>query len=285
MQSIAHGADMVIYFRWRTSPIGCEIYWHGLNDYANTDNRRLKELKEIGKIITKLESVRGATFKAKIAVVRDYSNMWDSALDNWHKRVNNFSDNSWFVASQLTHTPCDFLFIGSQTTLQDLLVYEMLIYPHSAIIEQKTADLLKKYVINGGTLVLGARTGYKDEFGRCPMRPMPGIISEWCGVTVTDYTLLDPADDETCIEWDGVLISTPVFNEVLKTNDDDAEILASFRGNYYDGQPAFCHKPLGKGHIYYLGACFSVEMARILLEKTNQISPYKQILDLPETIS
>ena len=39
-----------------------------------------------------------------------------------------------------------------------------------------------------------------------------------------------------------------------------------------------------KGHIYYLGACFSVEMARILLEKTNQISPYKQILDLPKTV-
>jgi len=284
MQSIAHGADMIIYFRWRTSPIGCEIYWHGLNDYSNTGNRRLTELKEIGKIITKLGSVRGATFKAKIAVVKDYSNVWDSDLDNWHKRVNNFSDNSWFVASQLTHTPSDFLLISSQTTLQDLLSYEMLIYPHPAIIEQKTADILKKYVIDGGTLVLGARTGYKDEFGRCPMRPMPGIISEWCGVTVTDYTLLGPADDETCIEWDGVSISTPVFNEVLKINDDNTEILSSFRGNYYDGQPALCHKQLGKGHIYYLGACFSVEMARILLEKTNQISPYKQILELPETV-
>jgi beta-galactosidase len=284
MQSIAHGADMVVYFRWRTSPIGCEIYWHGLNDYANTDNRRLRELKEIGRINSALESIRGTTFKARVAVLKDYSNIWDSEVDVWHGRVESFSDNSCFVATQLTHTPYDFFYLRPQTALQDLSAYELLVYPHPAIIEPITADLLKEYVENGGTLIFGARTGYKDEFGRCPMRPMPGIISEWCGVTVTDYTLVGPADGEINVELDGKLISAPVFNEVLKTNDNDTEILASFKGNYYDGQPALCHKPLGKGHVFYLGACLSVEMVKALLEKTNQISPYRQLLELPEAV-
>jgi len=284
LQSIAHGADMVAYFRWRTSPIGSEIYWHGLNDYANTDNRRLRELKEIGQINSSLESIRGTTYKAKVAVLKDYSNIWDAGVDVWHGRVDSFSDNSWFEATQLTHTPCDFLYLGERTNLQDLLAYEMLVYPHPAIIEQKTDDLLKAYVESGGTLIFGARSGYKDEFGRCPMRPMPGLISEWCGVTVTDYSLLSPGDGEISIEWNGKQICTPVFNEVLKTNDDDTEILARFQGNYYAGQPAFCHKSLGKGHVYYLGACFSVEMARTLLEETNQISPFKHVIELPEEV-
>lgn len=284
MQSIAHGADMVAYFRWRTSPIGCEIYWHGLNGYANTDNRRLRELKEIGQINSALESIRGTTYKAKVAVLKDYSNVWDLAVDVWHGRVDSFSDNSWFEATQLTHTPCDFFYLREQTGLKDLSVYEMLVYPHPAIMEPKTADLLKEYVENGGTLIFGARTGYKDKFGRCPMRPMPGLISEWCGVTVTDYTLVGSGDGEISIEWNGKQISTPVFNEVLKTNDSDTEILARFRGNYYDGQPALCHKSLGKGHVFYLGASFSVEMAKTLLEKANQISPYQQLLELPEAV-
>jgi beta-galactosidase len=284
MQSIAHGADMVAYFRWRTSPIGCEIYWHGLNDYANTDNRRLRELKEIGQINSALESIRGTTYKAKVAVLKDYSNVWDSAVDVWHGRVDSFSDNSWFEATQLTHTPCDFFYLREQTGLKDLSVYEMLVYPHPAIMEPKTADFLKEYVENGGTLIFGARTGYKDKFGRCPMRPMPGLISEWCGVTVTDHTLVGSGDGEISIEWNGKQISTPVFNEVLKTNDSDTEILARFRGNYYDGQPALCHKSLGKGHVFYLGASFSVEMAKTLLEKANQISPYQQLLELPEAV-
>jgi len=75
------------YFRWRTSPIGCEIYWHGLNDYANTENRRLKELKEISGVVSKLECVRGTRYKARIAVLKDYSNVWDAASDCCHDRV------------------------------------------------------------------------------------------------------------------------------------------------------------------------------------------------------
>jgi len=284
MQSIAHGADMVVYFRWRTSPIGPEIYWHGLNDYANTDNRRLRELGEIGQINSALESIRGTTYKAKVAVLKDYSNAWDASVDVWHGRVDYFSDNSWFEATQLTHTPCDFLYLREQTSLQDLLAYEMLVYSHAAIVELKTADLLKAYVENGGTLIFGARTGYKDEFGRCPMRPMPGLISDWCGVTVKDYTLVSPEDGEINVEWNGKQVCAPVFNEVLKTNDDDTEILARFQGSYYDGQPALCHKPFGMGHVYYLGACFSVEMAQTLLETTNQISPYNHIVELPKEV-
>ena len=40
MQSVAHGADFVSFFRWRTCSFGTEIYWHGLNDYSNRPNRR-----------------------------------------------------------------------------------------------------------------------------------------------------------------------------------------------------------------------------------------------------
>jgi beta-galactosidase len=282
MQSIAHGADMVSFFRWRTSPIGCEIYWHGLNDYSNTDNRRLRELKEIRANIQNLEILRGTNYKAKIAVLKDSSNEWDAALDCWHKRVDAFSENSWFMATQLTHTPCDFLYLQPETSLEKLSTYEMLIYPHAAIMEQHTSGLLKAYVENGGTLVFGARTGYKDIYGRCPMRHMPGLISQWCGVTVTDYTLIGPDSDDINIIWNGKSICAPVFNEVLEAHD--AQIAAYFDGNYYSGQPALCKKTLGKGTVYYLGACFSVEMVKAFLENTEKASPYQNIIQLPETV-
>ncbi len=76
MQAIAHGANLISYFRWRTSPIGCEIYWHGLNDYANTDNRRLKELKTIASDFDKLRHISTARYKARIAIMNDYVNNW-----------------------------------------------------------------------------------------------------------------------------------------------------------------------------------------------------------------
>ena len=64
-------------------------------------------------------------------------------VDVWHGRVNSFSDNSWFEATQLTHTPCDFFYLRPQTALRDLSAYELLVYPHLAIIQPKTATSLK----------------------------------------------------------------------------------------------------------------------------------------------
>ena len=34
MQSIAHGADFISYFRWRTCTFGTEMYWHGILYYS-----------------------------------------------------------------------------------------------------------------------------------------------------------------------------------------------------------------------------------------------------------
>lgn len=283
MQSIGHGADMVSFFRWRTSPIGCEIYWHGLNDYSNRDNRRLQELKEISRDVERIKGVKGSEYKAQAAILKDYSNVWDESVDCWHKRVDDYSDNSWFAGTQITHTPCDFLYLRPETRLEELMKYKLLVYPHAAIMDSTVSELLRAYVTEGGTLILGARTGYKDEFGRCPMRPMPGLVSQWCGVTVEDYTLIGDGDD-CYVVWDGEEIKAPVFHEVLRVNEEETRVIASFRGNYYEGQPALCLKELGHGRVYYLGACFSVEMAGKLLEVTGLGSPYSDVMEIPETV-
>ena len=42
-QSIAHGADGVVFFRWRTARFGAEQYWHGLLDHDGRAGRRVEE--------------------------------------------------------------------------------------------------------------------------------------------------------------------------------------------------------------------------------------------------
>ena len=46
MQSVAHGADYISFFRWRTCTFSTEMYWHGILDYDNRDNRKLAEVKD-----------------------------------------------------------------------------------------------------------------------------------------------------------------------------------------------------------------------------------------------
>lgn len=284
LQAIAHGADFISYFRWRTCWIGTEIYWHGLNDYSNLPNRRLAELKTVKEDFGKISGIVGSKYKARVAFIKDYDNEWDGEQDQWHGPLDRFSDDGWFAAAQRTHTPIDFVYLRNfearRTTLEDLAAYDLLVYPHATILTEETANLLKDYVAQGGKLIMGARTGYKDHYGRCPMRPMPGFASELCGVRVVDYTHLSPGDDAEYAVWDGEEIDAPVFNDILEPIGA-AQTLATFKGNYYDGACALVANPLGKGTAYYFGAGFSEKAAEAFLRKLGFAHPYKDLVELP----
>lgn len=285
-QSIAHGADMICFFRWRTCWVGTEIYWHGLNDYSNLPNRRLAELDDIKESLKKIRNVAGAVYQAKIAFVKDYDNEWDGEQDQWHGPLDAFSEDGWFAAAQRTHTPMDILFLrktgASKTTVSDLQKYDLLIYPHATILTEETAAILTAYVSGGGKLIMGARTGYKDEYGRCPMRPMPGFAAGLCGVRVKDYTCLGPGDDPVYAIWEDKQIEAPVFNDILEP--EGAQVLAVFKGNYYDGLPALVANDVGRGTAYYFGAGFSAGTAEVFLRKLDIASPFAQWLELPEEV-
>lgn len=286
-QSVAHGADFISYFRWRTCWIGTEIYWHGLNDYSNEPNRRLKELEIIRDDFKKLKEIAGSTYVAKVGFLKDYDNSWDGEQDKWHGPLDNYSDNGWFSAAQWTHTPLDFVFLQNneqkKTTVEELSNYSVLIYPHATILTKETADLLESYVKDGGTLIMGARTGYKDEYGRCPMRPLPGFAGQLCGVKVTDYTHLGPMDEEEYAVWDGEVMEAPVFNDILEPING-GEAIATFKGGYYDGVPALVRNQIGSGYAYYYGAGFSTSTAETFLKKLSVATPYIDWVELPREV-
>ncbi len=288
MQSVAHGADYVSYFRWRTCGYGTEIYWHGLNDYSNKPNRRLSELKEIAKEFKSLARVAGSRYEAKVGILHDYLNEWDGERDKWHGPLDNASRRNLFTAAQETHTPVDLVYLrktGShQTTLEELLPYKVLFYPHATILTQEIAGLLEDYCRAGGVLVLGARTGYKDEYGRCPMMPMPGYAAEICGVEVEDYTFVRPEEPPVYLNWEGTNVLAPIFNDILVPRED-GEVLAAYQGGYYSGRPALTKKSyMGGGAAYYVGSGFSRELAELFLERLGVSKPYAAEIACPKQV-
>lgn len=281
MQSVAHGADFVSFFRWRTSVMGSEIYWHGILDYDNRDNRKLRELKEFSRRLKALEEMAGAEYKAAFAILRDYDNVWDSDVDKWHARLSWSSEEEIFIASQLTHTPMDYVYLLEGTEVNQLLRYPVLFCPHSLILTPEKAALLKEYVRQGGTLILGARCGQKDDTGKCVMLPMPGLLRSLTGTTVEDYTFVGPNDDPSYMDWNGQLLPTGIFNDVLCPTED-GQVLARYTGNYYAGAPALVRRKVGAGTVLHFGGTFTRECAAAILQALNIASPWRDTLSLHE---
>lgn len=288
MQSFAHGADFVSFFRWRTCGFGTEIYWHGINDYSNVENRRVREVGALHEMLMPLAAAAGSQVEAKVALVSDYLNEWDGERDLWHGPLDQESRRAIFAAAQHLHTGVDFVHLRftntHKTELSELSRYGLIFYPHPTILTEEAAKLLEAYVQGGGILVMGARTGYKDEYGRCPMMPMPGHALSITGAEVVDYTFARTEEAPVMIDWDGEKLAAPTFHDILKPVEG-GEVLARFTGGYYDGEPALIRKayPTG-GAAYYLGSGFSEEGAKLLLKKLGFAEPNASLAICPEAV-
>lgn len=283
MQSVAQGADFVSFFRWRTATVGTEIYWHGILDYDNRDNRKLREVTEFGRLLKTLDPVCGAENVTVFALLKDYDNQWDAQADAWHRRVQEPSEKEIFIASELNHTPYDSLFLRDDTTLEELVRYPVLIYPHPMLMNEKRAALLAAYVEQGGTLILGCRSGLKDLNGRFVMMPQPGLLQSLTGTDIRDFTFVSPAEEESLADWNGAGLATPVFNDIL-TPLEGTKVLATYARSYYAGEAALTEKISGKGRVLHLGSTFTRENVKQLMEYTGIREPFAEYITAPEEV-
>lgn len=281
MQSVAHGADYVSYFRWRTCTVGTEIYWHGILDYSGRENRRIREVAQIADKFSRMQRIAGSVYEAKVGILKDYDNIWDAQVDKWHERVERESLKNLYAAAQLTHTPVDFVYLREGTTAEDLKKYEVLFYPHAVILTEERVKLLEEYVSAGGRLVMGCRTGYKDENGRCVMDTLPGLASGLCGTDIPEYSFVAPDEGKVLVRWEDACVEAAVFNDILSPMGENAEVLASYASSYYEGEPALIRNRFGKGEAYYFGGAFALDTAQLFLEKLGVAEPYASWIEAP----
>lgn len=287
-QSVLHGADLVLYFRWRTATVGTEIYWHGLNDYHNRPNRRVLEATQVGQEFGVIGyELAGTKYMADVAILRDYDNEWDGEFDVWHGPLTARSVNAWYKQLQYRHIPVDVVYLRDQD-LTALQKYRLLIYPHAAIMTDEAAELLEKYVAGGGTVIFGARTGYKNKHGHARMQPLPGPVAALCGISVSDFTLIKGTVQPSVLKWEGDGPSrdtvADAFNDILQLEDPNVEVVATYASDYYAGSPAMTKRIHGRGAAWYYGAAFNEAVVDTLIDRLELTSPVAQWLEVPEQV-
>jgi len=283
LQSVAHGADFVSFFRWRTAAFGTEMYWHGILDYDNRDNRRLSEVRLFADNLKKLEKIRGSRFCAKVAYVKDYDNEWDSTFDVWHSRISRASDAGIVEGLQFGHVPYDVVYLKDETLVSELAEYDVLIYPHPLIINEARISVLKEYVENGGKLVIGCRAGQKDMTGKCPMLPMPGLFSCLSGSDVIDFTFQSPAEKVPKVSFGNRELEAKVFCDIMEAKEG-AKVLASYSGCFFEGRAALIEKEVGCGKVLHYGSTFTRDSVQAIMEYLGVLETFDEIVTLPGDI-
>lgn len=250
-QGVAHGADGICYFRWRTSRWGTEQYWQGILDQDSYPNARYQTAAQTGKELGQLaDLLHGSKVVSSVAILVSPDSRWAFKIQ---PLVKDFSYNRqmrlYYDAFRRAGLSVDVVFPKS-----DLSSYKIVVAPPLFVVDKSLVAKLTDFVKKGGTLILNYRTGVKDESNVVTDQTLPGPLAELAGIAIHDF---DPQTNQQqeVVDVENEHHPARVWFDVLDVTT--AEVVGTYSQGYYAGKAAATLNRFGDGRVIYLGTEFT----------------------------
>jgi len=280
-EDIAHGADAVVYFRWRACLYAQEQYHSGLLRHDGTPAQGLRDVRAMKEERTVMDAVRGTSVRAEVALLHSYDDLWAIALQKHNRDFDYlYHLSTYYRVLQRAGVPVDFA-----PPTRDLSRYKLVIAPTLFLMDETRAENLQRYVEQGGHLVLSVRSGFKTMSNRVVDTALPGLLVDLVGAVVEDWHSL-PSGVTYPLEvtWPAERpLAVRIWAEALKPVS--AEVLACFTGGALGGRPAACLNRVGKGEVIYLGAWADDLLAELLLAWRLRCAGVESVADVPPGVT
>ncbi len=247
---VGHGAEAVSYWQWRSALNGQEEYHGVLVGADGTPVPLYPEVAQIGAEFAKTGPLlAGTTVESNVAVLQDYDSRW--AID-W-QRHNKAFDPVAALTSYYGPLREQVRSVDVVADTAPLSRYKLVVAPALNVLTPAAVKNLEAYVRGGGHLVLGQRSGMKDQDNALAVERQPGPLVELLGGRVEQFYALDK---EVPIEGKWGNGTDKIWAEQMSTKAPDAEVLMRYgkSNGWLDGQPAAVTRKVGKGRITYIGA-------------------------------
>ena len=247
--NVGHGADAVSYWQWRSALNGQEEYHGTLVGPDGTPVPLYTEVAQIGREFAKAAPVlAGTTPKSQVAILHTYGSVW---AINW-QRHNKAYDPIKEILSYYQPLRDIAQSIDIVQPTVDLSQYKLVVAPGLNVLSSAAAKNLEQYVKNGGNLVLGQRSGMKNDDNGLQTERQPGPLVSLLGGRVEQYyALIHPVP----VEGQFGNNTSQLWAELLSTSSPDTQVLATYgkSNGWLDGKPAIITRKVGKGSITYVG--------------------------------
>ena len=260
-EDIAHGADTVVFFRWRACPYAQEQYHSGLLRHDGAPAQGLRDVRAMRPEQAAMAAIQGTSVPAEVALLHSYDDLWAIGLQP-HNRDFGYLRHlfTYYRALQRAGVPTD---VTPPT--RDLSRYKLVIAPTLFLVDETLTQNLRRYVEGGGHLVLSVRSGFKTTSNRVVDTALPGLLVDLVGATVEEWHSLPPGVTYPLemVKASERPFSVGLWAEALQPSS--AEIVARFAAGPLGGRPAACLNRVGKGAVVYLGAWADDSLADALL--------------------
>ena len=269
LQAIAHGGDGAMYFQVRQSA-GSSEKFHGaiIDHYGEKDTRVYRETAQTGQALASLSCLAGTGMESQVLMIYDWEN-------NWAREDAQGPRNDGLHFKQLCMNFYRGLRrLGLNVDLKDqtcdLSPYKLVIAPMVYLFRDDFDQKVKKYVEEGGTVVVTFWSGIVDESDRCFLGGTPHGLMEVLGLRSTE---IDGLFDEETNEIEAVEGSNWPFSRKYQCRYlcelpglTTAVPLMVYGKRFYAGTPALTVNSYGKGKAWYLAAHAEPDFYKDFLE-------------------
>lgn len=277
-QSIAHGADAILYFRWRTARFGTEQYWQGILEHHGLPGRRYDEAAQVGKELQKVASlIVGSQSRPQVAIMQSYDTRFAFQVQPNNPRFG-YENHITDIYRGFFNSNIPVEIVSENDSLAG---YKLVVVPAMYVLKEQTAANLEKFASEGGVVAFTPRTGVKDEFNTVVNQKLPGLVAKMCGIEVEEYISM-PVDQNNQVQF-GLQTKdrfcTSVWADVLEPRG--AEIVAWHTQDFYAEKPAISKHRFGKGQVIYIGALGDAAYYNAIVRWLSQLAGITPLLATP----
>ncbi|MEK4052371.1 beta-galactosidase [Paenibacillus sp. FSL F4-0087] len=285
-QSVAHGADTIMFFQLRRSVGACEKYHGAVIEHVGHEHTRVfREVAELGKELQLLgDKTLDATVDAKVAIVFDWDNWWAIEKSSGPTVALNYVDqiHKYYAAFFRRNIQVDIVSVDT-----DISKYDIVLAPVLYMVKPGFAAKLEKYVEAGGTFLTTFFSGIVNESDIVTTGGYPGELRKLLGIWVEEIDALLPEQRNRIVmkEAYGDLegeFGCGMLCDLL--HSEGADIIAEYGDDFYKGMPVVTRNTFGQGEAWYVA---SDPEDRFLDGLLGQLAANKNIaslLDTPEGV-
>ena len=266
-QAVAHGADTVMFFQMRRSIGACEKFHGAVIDHVGTENTRVfREVSQLGEELKQLgDTTLDSRTPSKAAMLVDWDNWWALEYSAGPSCDLKYMDElaNYYTALYDNNISVDI--ISAQDPLDD---YKVVIAPVMYMTKPGADEKIRKFVSEGGTFVTTFLSGLVDEHDLVITGGYPGKLRDILGIWVEETDAL-PSYMKNSFSWNGKDYDCGLICDIMHM--ENAQALASYDKDFYEGTPVLSRNEFGKGHAYYVatraGQDFYADFLKKVLEE------------------
>ena len=264
-QSMAHGADSLMYFRYRGATKGAEQFCYGIIDADNVKRRKFYEVQSFFHDIIKYREAMEAPVKNEAVIVYDYDSLASFRIQRQSILLDPAAEMQKFYKAFYDQN------VGVDVIPEDreFSSYKVVILPQMIITKPEMEEKVEAFVKNGGTVIVTYRHAVKDADNNVPFgETLPVHYNALAGLTVEETESLQDYDAFPVVGsgvFEGVEGTGGIFRDMIKVQD--AEVLFRYADAFYQEFAAVTRKQTGKGTLYYVGCGLEEKITKLLMEQ------------------